>query len=66
MDRAARQCSRMEAVNIGMPEIAPGICVKFEGETAESLKGTIYVDEVRHLLDGKGYRTVFRGIRIGG
>lgn len=66
MDRAARQCSRMEAVNIGMPEIAPGICVKFEGETAESLKGTIYVDEVRHLLDGKGYRTVFRGIRTGG
>ena len=53
-------------MNIGMPEIAPGICVKFEGETAESLKGTIYVDEVRHLLDGKGYRTVFRGIRTGG
>lgn len=63
MDRAARQCSRMEAVNMGIPEITPGICVKLEGEAAESLKGTIYVDEVRHLLNGNGYKTVFKGVR---
>lgn len=66
MERAARQCSRMEAVNIGIPEIAPGICVKFDGEGSASLKGTIYVDEVRHLLDGKGYRTAFKGVRTKG
>lgn len=63
MDRAARQCSRTDAVNMGIPEIMPGICIKLQGETAESLKGTIYVDEARHLLDGKGYKTVFRGVR---
>ncbi len=63
MDRAARQCSRMEAVNIGIPEIEPGICIKLEGDTVGSLKGTIYVDEVRHLLDGKGYKTTFKGVR---
>lgn len=66
MERAARQCSRMEAVNIGIPEIAPGICVKFESGAAASLKGTIYVDEARHLLDGKGYKTVFKGVRTDG
>lgn len=66
MDRAARQCSRMEAVNIGIPEISPGIYVKLQGETADSLKGTMYVDEVRHLLNGNGYRTVFKGTRTKG
>lgn len=66
MNRASRQSSRMDAVNMGIPEISPGICVKLEGETAESLKGTIYVDEVRHLLNGNGYKTVFRGVRTKG
>lgn len=66
MNRAARQCSHIEAVNIGIPEIAPGICVKFECGSAESLKGTVYVDETRHLMDGKGYKTVFKGVRIKG
>lgn len=64
MERTARQCSRMGALHIGLPEIEPGICVKLDGSIAESLKGTLYVDEVRHLLDGEGYKTMFKGVRV--
>lgn len=66
MSRAARQYSRMEAVSIGLPEIAPGTCVEFTDDTIASLKGTIYVDEARHVLDSGGYKTVFKGSRTKG
>lgn len=63
MRRAVRQCSRMEAVNIGLPELAPGICIRLADDRAESLSGSIYVEEVEHLLDERGYETVVKGIR---
>ncbi len=63
--REAAKASRMEAVTVGVPEFRPGICVKIAHEDIDSLSGTIYVEEVSHLLDGQGYITVLRGRRKG-
>lgn len=63
MNRRQNQCSRMEAVVIGVPEISPGVSVTIVNERAESLAGTIYVEEVSHQLDWKGYRTILKGRR---
>lgn len=63
MNRRQNQCSRMEAVVIGVPEISPGVRVTIVNERAESLAGTIYVEEVSHQLDWKGYRTILKGRR---
>lgn len=64
MGNAVGKCTRMEAVHIGIPEFQPGICVKITAENMKSLSGTIYAEEVQHLLDGKGYTTVIRGARV--
>lgn len=63
MNRAEARCSRMEAVTIGIPELLPGSSAEITDENVSYLSGTIYVEEVCHLLDGKGYRTVVRGPR---
>lgn len=64
LGRIARQCSRMEALSIGIPEIMPGTCAEIKVEGMASLSGRVYMEEVRHLLDAKGYRTVFKGSRV--
>ncbi len=64
MARAVRKCSRMEAKNLGLPELVPGICIKITDDAAASLCGCIYVEEVEHRLDEKGYRTFVRGYRV--
>lgn len=63
MNRRLAQCSRLEAVTIGVPELAPGVSVTIADDRAESLSGTIYVEEVSHQLNGKGYQTVLKGRR---
>ena len=63
MSRAKVQCSRLEAVTIGIPELRPGSSAEITDENVACLSGTIYVEEVCHLLDWKGYRTVVRGPR---
>lgn len=63
MDRARAGCARLEAVTIGIPELLPGIDAKITDENVKCLSGTIYVEEVCHQLDWKGYRTVIRGRR---
>lgn len=62
MDRASAQCCRLEALCLGIPELRPGIHVEITDENVSSLSGTIYVEEVRHQLDGQGYRSVVRGL----
>lgn len=64
MERAAGGCSRIRAVTAGIPELQPGILAEIICGNAESLSGRIYVEEVRHLLDEDGYRTVAEGARI--
>lgn len=64
MDRAAGRCSRIRAVTAGIPELRPGILAEITSGDADSLSGRIYVEEVRHLLDEEGYRTVAEGVRI--
>lgn len=66
MSRAEAKCSRLEAVTIGIPELLPGSSAKITDENAACLSGTIYVEEVCHRLDWKGYRTVVRGKRENG
>lgn len=61
MNRSLRKCSRMEAENIGIPDLLPGVCVSIDEGNVKSLSGTIYVEEVEHILDERGYRTVVRG-----
>ncbi len=63
MSRKRDQCSRLEAVNIGVPELSPGVSVTIVNERADSLAGTMYVEEVIHQLDGTGYRTLLKGRR---
>lgn len=63
VDRAKTQCFRLEAVTIGIPELLPGSSAEITDENAACLSGTIYVEEVCHRLDWKGYRTVVRGPR---
>lgn len=63
MQHISRQCSRMKAENIGIPELCPGICVKITKDDITSLSGTIYVEEAVHRLDKNGYRTVIEGTR---
>lgn len=63
MNRAEARCCRLEAVTIGIPELLPGSSAEITDENAACLSGTIYVEEVCHRLDGKGYRTVVRGQR---
>lgn len=63
MMRTVRDCSRLEAVNVGLPELQPGVYVKITNKSAESLSGMLYSEEVRHILNETGYRTVVRGTR---
>ncbi len=65
-ERAASRCFCLEAAAIGVPELQPGVCVAVADEGVESLSGTFYAEEVRHLLDGSGYRTIAAGSRKGG
>lgn len=61
MMATARGCCRMEAVNMGLPELQPGEYVRITNESADSLSGIVYSEEVSHLFDSKGYRTALRG-----
>lgn len=61
MNRGVAQCSCIHAVNVGIPELHPGIYVKITKEDHASLSQKIYVEEVRHVLDGRGYQTTIRG-----
>lgn len=63
MNRRLAQCSRLEAVTVGVPELSPGVSVTIADDRAESLSGTIYVEEVSHQLNWKGYQTVLKGRR---
>lgn len=63
MERTRAGCARLEAVTIGIPELLPGVDAKITDEDVKCLSGTIYVEEVCHRLDWKGYRTVIRGRR---
>jgi len=63
MGRGTAGCFRMEAVNIGLPELLPGVNIKIKDENVASLSETIYVEEVCHRLDWEGYKTVVRGRR---
>lgn len=65
MDQMAADCCRMEAVNIGLPELRPGCRVKLTNGKMTSLSGIFYVEEVRQLLDQNGYRTIAGGPRVG-
>ncbi len=62
MERNQRHCLRMEAVNCGIPELKPGMGIGIEEKT-ESLSGVLYAEEVEHILDDRGYRTIVRGAR---
>lgn len=64
MNQRAGNCASMRAVTIGIPELLPGICVELVNGTAESLSGEIYAQEVRHVLDENGYRTIVKGVRL--
>ncbi len=61
MERAKAQCCRLEAQCLGIPELQPGIHAQIKDENVSGLSGTIYVEEVCHLLDWQGYRSVVRG-----
>lgn len=63
MMRTVRGCSRLEAVNVGVPELQPGVYVRITHKSAASLSGLLYSEEVRHILDSAGYRTIVRGNR---
>lgn len=63
MDRTVKNCARLEALHIGIPELRPGVCVSVNEEKASSLSGVLYVDQTTHIWDGGGYRTVVRGAR---
>lgn len=64
MNRISRQAVRMQARHIGIPEFTPGVCVEIKVEDMPSLSGTIYVEEVRHLLDSEGYHAEITGSSI--
>lgn len=64
MARSVRKCARMEAQNLGLPELVPGICIKITDDAAKSLCGSIYIEEAEHCLDERGYRTIVRGYRV--
>lgn len=64
MKRAAARGSYMRAVTAGIPELQPGICAEITDGGVTSLSGRIYVEEARHLLDERGYRTAIRGARL--
>lgn len=64
MSRVKAQCSRLEAVTIGIPELLPGSRAEITDENVACLSGTIYVEEVCHRLDWNGYRTVVRGAKL--
>ncbi len=64
MERRSGRCSRVRAVNLGIPELRPGILADITSGNAESLSGRIYVEEVRHLLDETGYRSIAEGVRL--
>ncbi|MCM1119700.1 MAG: hypothetical protein NC543_10110 [bacterium] len=63
-ERMAGGCARMRTLSLGLPELAAGICVQVDAGEVDSLSGTMYVEETRHLLDENGYRTVAEGVRI--
>lgn len=64
MRRRARKSDRMKAVAMGMPDLAPGVCVELVNGNTASLSGVMYVEEVCHLADGGGYQTAISGVRI--
>lgn len=64
MGSMVRQCSRMEAAGIGIPELRPGVCAGIAVKGMDSLSGIVYVEEVRHVLDWKGYRMTLKGRRV--
>lgn len=63
MEKNIRECSEMEIVSIGVPELCPGAEVTVSGGTYPRLEGTFYAREVRHILDDKGYTVIVRGSR---
>lgn len=63
MKRLAAGGSCMRAVTTGIPELQPGICAEITDGRVASLSGTVYIEEVRHLLDENGYRSDIRGAR---
>lgn len=63
MKRIAAGGSCMRAVTAGIPELQPGICAEIADGSVTSLSGTVYVEEVRHLLDEGGYKTAIKGAR---
>lgn len=63
MERERLQCSEMEVVSVGLPELRPGMEVTVSGGLYPLLGGTFYVREAEHILDERGYTTVVRGSR---
>lgn len=63
MKQVTMQCSRMEALHMGLPELAPGICIRIVDDAAQSLCGRIYVEEAEHRISAEGYQTYVRGSR---
>lgn len=63
MQRSVRACSGLEAVSTGLPELQPGMTVGIVHKSGACLSGELYSEEVRHILDGTGYRTIVRGSR---
>ncbi len=64
MGRIAANSARMEAATVGIPQLLPGICAEIVHGAAPSLSGRMYVEEVRHTLDGGGYTTLASGVRL--
>ncbi len=64
MDHMAGKSVRMEVVTMGLPELQPGICAEIVNDQISGLSGSIYVEEVRHLLGEGGYTTTAAGAII--
>lgn len=62
MKHLARKSTRVEITMSGIPELIPGICADITNEDTASLSGKMYVQEVRHLLDENGFRTMAKGV----
>lgn len=63
MSRRVGSCARMKAVTLGIPELMPGSWAEIDSGIVTSLSGKMYVEEVRHLLNGNGYKTIAEGAR---
>lgn len=64
MKRISAEAVCMEAVNVGLPELEPGIRVKLGNDKVTSVSGTMYVKEVRHLLGQRGYQCILKGVKV--